>query len=112
MLCNDYDSAQRVLNAVKQSNRVVLDVETSGIKRFSNHVVGWVLTVGPSPSDTFYVPVRHAGGGNLSGCTVSTTEDGWDRTIHPWESELARYFGVRPKQTSHRPQLAIRSLVF
>lgn len=96
MLCNTTDAVERALNAARQSNKLVYDTETSGIKRFSNHVIGHVITVGPSPDDTFYIPLRHAGGGNFPGCTVPQTEDGWDGTTHRVEEELAKIFASNP----------------
>jgi len=97
MLCNTPDTVEKALNAVRNSDRVVLDVETSGLLRWSTHIVGWVLTVSPHPDDSFYIPVRHAGGGNFPGCTVPLASDGWDGSIHPVESELAKIFGDQRK---------------
>lgn len=41
------------------------DAETDGLDPYANNIVGHVFTFGPSPGDTFYVPVRHAAGGNI-----------------------------------------------
>lgn len=90
MLCNTNDTVTMALNALRSSSVRVMDVETSGLLRWSTHIVGYVFTVGLSPEDTFYIPIRHAGGGNLPGCSVPETSDGWDGTLHPVESEIAR----------------------
>ena len=90
MLCNTADTVERALRAVRQSDVVALDVETSGLDRWKTHIVGWVLTVGPEPQDTFYIPVRHAGGGNLPGCVVPQEAVSWNGTLHPVECEIAR----------------------
>jgi len=77
------------LNALRGSKMRVLDVETSGIDRWKSHIVGWVFTTSDNPIDSFYIPVRHAAGGNLPGCTVPQTADGWDGSLHPVEREIA-----------------------
>lgn len=98
MLCNNSNLAQRALNATSRSNLVVLDTETSGLNRFGDYVVGWVLTTGPSPDETFYIPVRHQGGGNLPGCSVPNGTGTWDGTIHPIEMELTKLFASNPSR--------------
>ena len=45
---------------------ICYDAETEGLDAYTHNVVGHVLTFGPAPSDTYYVPVRHAGGGNIT----------------------------------------------
>ena len=104
MLCNTELRAQLVLSAVRSSKVVVLDVETSGLSYWNSHIVGWVLTVGPSTSDTFYVPVRHAGGGNLPGCTVPDKCDNWDGTLHWFEVELAKVLAAPRTVVAHNLQ--------
>jgi DNA polymerase-1 len=44
---------------------LVVDTETNGVQWKRCHVVGYVLTWGPSPDETGYWPVRHEGGGNV-----------------------------------------------
>lgn len=89
MLINTWNLAEAFLRFVSSSKVVVLDVETSGLDWRRNHIVGWVITIGPGPGDTAYVPVRHAGGGNLPhDYQVPTTAEGWDGSVHPFETIL------------------------
>tara|TARA_R110000851_G_scaffold235523_2_gene388070 strand:- start:1352 stop:3127 length:1776 start_codon:yes stop_codon:yes gene_type:complete len=48
-----------VLDKVRNTDVVVLDVETSGLDWKTNYIVGYVITTGPAPEDTYYIPVRH-----------------------------------------------------
>ena len=90
MLANDNDKLQEVLNRLRQCDEYVYDAETSGLDWRVNHVVGHVLTFGPAPEDTYYVPIRHAGGGNAFDNKYAVqTEDGWSPTQVPrWEDQL------------------------
>lgn len=81
---------EEIFNRLRGSKRIVLDLETSGLDFKRNHVVGWVLTFGPREDESFYVPLRHAGGGNIEGCSVPQTKDGWDGTQHPFEKEVIK----------------------
>lgn len=68
-----------------------LDTETSGLDWRHNHIVGWVLTFSPNPADSYYLPVRHAPGGNILDYRGPSTKTGWDRkSLHPIEGELLR----------------------
>lgn len=98
VLANTREAAERVLRIVEDSKEMVLDVETSGLDWRTNYVIGWVLT--PRGEDSFYVPVRHAGGGNLPGCNVPMTSTGWRGDLHWFEIELAR-----TANTKHRSVL-------
>lgn len=81
----DLDGIMRRVNA---SPQVVVDVETSGLDWKTNHVVGWVLTFGPAPQDSVYLPVRHASG-NLAGIgTPHLSKTGWDGKPLPFETDL------------------------
>jgi DNA polymerase I-like protein with 3'-5' exonuclease and polymerase domains len=42
---------------------IVYDVETDGVDWKVNKICGYVITLGPKPEQTYYFPVRHAGGG-------------------------------------------------
>ena len=55
------DQAYQRLNKAKQ---VVIDVETTGLDWRTNKICGYVLTFGPDPDDTLYLPVRHDSGPN------------------------------------------------
>ncbi len=77
----------RRLGAAKE---VAIDCETSGLQWTKCHVVGHVLTFGPRPDDSYYLPFRHAAGGNIEGVAVPQTKDGWDGSVHPIEKEIIR----------------------
>ncbi len=49
---------------LKGAKTVIYDTETNGLDWTKNHVVGHVITIGPSPDETFYFPVRHGCGDN------------------------------------------------
>lgn len=87
-LVNDRAGAEFVLRVLADAADVVIDVETSGLDWKRNHIVGYVIT--PLGEPSFYVPVRHAGGGNLEGCRVPMTPDGWMGDLHWFELELAK----------------------
>lgn len=73
---------------------VVDDVETTGLDWTQNYIVGHVLTLGPAPSDTYYVPVRHgAAGGRDANVLPGHQYDGTRSKVirpHPFEIELDR----------------------
>lgn len=81
---------EEALRRLEGSTDVVYDLETSGLSWVNNHVVGHVLSFGAAPQDSYYLPFRHAGGGNIEGCSVPSTKDGWDGTVHPIEKEIVR----------------------
>lgn len=89
-LVNTEEEAKKLLRRLDTVDEIVYDSETSGLEWQKNHIVGHVLTFGPKDEDSFYVPVRHASAGNLTGCTVPATEDGWDGTLHWFEEELIK----------------------
>lgn len=73
-----------------ESKEVVYDSETSGLDWKRQHVVGHVVTFSGMDGDSFYLPFRHAAGGNIEGVEVPQTNDGWRGDIHPLEKELMR----------------------
>lgn len=82
---------QEVLKRLDASKLRCFDVETSGLDYWRCHIVGYVLTFGPKPQDSYYLPFRHAGGGNIGGQKGPQDRYGWDRkTLHPAERELIR----------------------
>lgn len=87
-LVNTWEGVERLFRILRESRHVTLDVETSGLDWRKNHIVGWVIT--PYKEDSMYVPVRHLGGGNLPGCQIPVTPEGWKGDLHPFEIELAK----------------------
>lgn len=91
ILCRSMDDAQQALNrlADPSTREIVYDCETTGLDYRSCFIVGHVLTFGPAPSDTYYVPVRHheSHQGNVHPCR--------DRKGHPFEVELSRIMNGR-----------------
>lgn len=86
MLVNIWPTAELVLQKLAACKSLVYDAETSGLDWRHNHIVGHVLTFGPSPNDTFYVPVRHAPGNNLpDDIQVPVTDNGWRGDAHKFE---------------------------
>lgn len=69
---------------------VVIDEETSGLNWRRCFTVGHVLTFGPAPDDTYYIPIRHGGGGNIVGGWTSTDPHVDFIVPHPFEIELKR----------------------
>jgi len=55
---------------LSKADRVVIDVETNGLDWKHNHIVGYVFTFGPTPEESFYIPVRHATGPNFEPTSV------------------------------------------
>ena len=82
------DTLTEIFNRLKYASHVVYDVETSGLEWTRCAPVGHVLTFGPAPSDTFYVPVRHAAGGNIPGAAPLTDKYGWDGKPSRFEEAL------------------------
>lgn len=81
---------QQVLNRLAAAKQVVYDCETSGLDWKRQHIVGHVFTFSPNPADSFYLPVRHAAGGNIGGIKGPSTVDGWDEKLHPLEPLLLK----------------------
>lgn len=94
-LANTWAEAEAALRAVRDADTVFYDVETSGLDWKTNHVVGYVLT--PKGQPSWYIPVRHAGGGNLEGCRVPMSPDSWKGDLHPFEIEFAKIANERPR---------------
>lgn len=79
---------QEVLNRLDQHKIRCVDVETSGLDWRNNHIVGYVLSFGPSPADSYYVPFRHLGSANVGGRNGPTTPYNWDGKLAPGEDLL------------------------
>ncbi len=95
VLANTRDLAERVLRILREQREFTYDTETSGLSWQRNHIIGYVFTF--KDENSYYVPVRHAGGGNLPGCTVLMTEDGWRGDLHWFEIELAKIVSEKPR---------------
>lgn len=78
------------MRRLEASHEIVVDVETSGLSWQKNHIVGYVLTYGPRDEDSYYLPFRHAGQGNIEGVNVPQDKEGWDGTTHAMEKEIVR----------------------
>lgn len=99
-LANTRDAAERVLRILEASSEYTYDTETSGLDWKRNHIVGYVFTF--RDEDSYYVPVRHAGGGNLPGCSVPMTATGWKGDLHWFEVALAKIAASKWRhQTGH-----------
>ena len=48
-----------VLKRLSSADKVVIDVETSGLDWKNNYIVGYVFTFSSNPNDSYYIPVRH-----------------------------------------------------
>lgn len=83
------DRLQVVLNRLDDhAGELTYDSETSGLDWRKQHVVGHVVTFSPDPRDSYYVPFRHAGGGNVGGHVGPQSPEAWDEKLAPGEKEL------------------------
>jgi DNA polymerase-1 len=53
------DDRVKILNKLMSIDRVVIDVETSGLDWKTNYAVGYVFAFSGNPDDSYYIPVRH-----------------------------------------------------
>lgn len=91
MLVNTHDALNVVMRRLKEAKRVCYDVETSGLDAKHNHPVGHVFTLGPRPDDSYYIPIRHAGGGNLpQDIQIPYRDNSWDRKPSPVEADIMK----------------------
>lgn len=89
------DTVVEVMNRLVSAPLIVYDAETTGLSWLHNAVVGHVLTFGPRPDDSYYLPVRHGGGGNVGGAPGLASPTAWDGSLHPLEPELMRLMNRR-----------------
>lgn len=84
------DRLQAVLNRLDDPTQrnLAYDTETSGLDWRVNAVVGHVVTFGPRPDDSYYLPFRHGGGGNIGGHAGLSTATGWGGSLAPGEKAL------------------------
>jgi len=99
------EKAEIVLKRLKAEDTVCYDAETSGLDWRFQHVVGHVLTFGPRPEESYYLPFRHKPGGNIEGVMVPQETTGWDESVHPIEAEIIRLL-ERPTLTIFGHNLA------
>lgn len=81
---------QEVLNRLPHEKVRVVDVETSGLDWKRQAIVGYAIAFGPKPTDTYYVPFRHAGNANVGGHTGLISPNGWNGKLAPGEKELVQ----------------------
>lgn len=55
----------QIASIMERAPALVVDTETSGLDNRTDKVVGYVITWGPRPEETEYLPTRHGGGANL-----------------------------------------------
>lgn len=95
VLANTRELAERVLRILTDCPGATIDTETSGLDWKRHHIIGYVITF--RDENSYYVPVRHAGGGNLEGCHVPMTAEGWRGDLHWFELALAKIVNERPR---------------
>jgi len=96
VLVTNMEMAGEVFRRLKDdtTRTVVYDCETTGLHWPTNYIVGHVITFGPSPHDTYYIPVRHgaAGTGRDANVIPGHQYDGKKPVggvaAHPFEIEL------------------------
>lgn len=87
---SDSEKIAPIIRRLQEAKQVVYDAETSGLDWRVHHIVGHVLTFSPNPADSFYLPVRHAGGGNLLGHVGPQGAGDWDLEPHRIEPDLIK----------------------
>lgn len=94
------DYVEECLDRLEKADVVGIDVETSGLSWHRNFVVGWVFSFGPDDGDTYYLPVRHKGGGNIPGGRTPEREDQFypSEHIHPIELKIKKIVESRPRE--------------
>lgn len=92
------DYVEECLRRLEEADVVGLDVETSGLDVHRCFIVGYVLTFGTEDADTYYLPVRHKGGGNIPGCRTPESEHDWSpKDEHPLETRLRTIMRAKPR---------------
>ena len=91
-------NAEKALRMVREAKDLVYDVETSGVDWKRNAPIGYVIGAAENgiirQEDVVYVPIRHGGGGNISGGRgLSNPDDPYDP--HSFENDLAVAFNDR-----------------
>lgn len=81
------DKFREVLTRLEREKVRCVDVETSGLDWRVNHIVGYVLAFSADPRDSYYLPFRHAAGGNLFG-PGPESPTGWNGKVERQEAAL------------------------
>lgn len=67
-------SPQLIYDMIEQkiagSKAMVIDTETDGTDWRVNRICGYALAFGPAPDDSYYLPTKHKGGGNMDPAKV------------------------------------------
>jgi DNA polymerase I-like protein with 3'-5' exonuclease and polymerase domains len=79
---------EECLQRLSEERFIVADVETSGLDWRRNHAVGYVFTFGEAPEDSYYLPVRHTGGGNIGTESIPDSAQGWSGARHSIERRI------------------------
>lgn len=84
------EEIERCFNALNYCNEIVVDVETSGLDKHRNFICGYVFTVSEKEDETWYLPIRHRDGGNLSGVRRPTNATDYNpqKDVHPLEHRI------------------------
>ena len=86
------------LERLEASDVVGFDVEGSGLDYFKNFICGYVFTFGPEEGDTYYLPVRHKGGGNIPGGRIPEHATDWaEGDDHPVEVRIREIARSKPR---------------
>ncbi len=87
------EKAEKSLRMVEEAKLISYDTETSGVDWKRNFPIGYIVAV---DTESFYVPVRHGGGGNLPDVNVKVpTESNSKYVQHKFEKQLAKSFEKR-----------------
>lgn len=90
MIIDKPEAASYLLRRMADAKEIVVDVETSGLDWRRNHIIGWVLTDGPGPDDTFYLPLRHLTNNFPPSAQVPMQANSWDGSVHAIELDLLK----------------------
>lgn len=90
---------EECLRRLEEADTIGIDVETTGLSWHENYIIGWVFSFGTKDEDTYYLPVRHRGGGNIPGGKLP--KDGTSfypsEHTHPIELKIKKILESRPR---------------
>ncbi len=87
-----------VLKRLSSADKVVIDVETSGLDWKNNYIVGYVFTFSSNPNDSYYIPVRHRSNNLYDFLPPEDASIEGIKTlnkIHPFEMDINSIFKER-----------------